>query len=159
MNLYHWAMRWQIPIAAVKELEQEIGCGLPQPISADLAGQSESAVLTRVRLEASKKGLRLWRNNVGALRDEKGNFVRFGLANESAAVNEVVKSGDLIGIRPLLITPGHIGMTIGQFVSRECKPPDWVFRGTDREMAQQAWALFVASMGGDAAFCTGEGTL
>jgi len=120
---------------------------------------SESGVSSEIRLEASQLGARLWRNNVGALLTPSGQFMRFGLANDSAQLNRVIKSADLIGIRPIVITPEHVGQTIGQFISREVKNPDWKYTGTDRERAQLAWAELVNSLGGDACFTTGRGTL
>ena len=111
-----------------------------------------------IKLEATNKGCRLWRNNVGAFATDTG-FVRYGLANESTAVNRVVKSADLIGIRPVIITTAHIGHTIGQFLSREVKRNTWAFHDSPEERAQLKWIELVVSMGGDAAFATGEGTL
>jgi hypothetical protein len=116
-------------------------------------------VQSRVRLEASRKGVTLFRNQVGAMYDERGNFVRFGLANDSAQLNSRIKSADLIGMRPIVITAEMVGRTVGQFVSRECKRGDWSFTGDEHELAQLAWAAFVTSMGGDAAIVNGEGTL
>lgn len=121
--------------------------------------KSEAAVQVAVRLEAARKGVALWRNNVGVLLDRRGVPVRYGLANDSSAVNANFKSADLIGIRPVLITPAHLGLTIGQFVSREVKAEGWRYTGDEREVAQLRWAELVLSLGGDAAFCTGEGTL
>jgi hypothetical protein len=120
---------------------------------------SESGILSDIRLEASERGARLWRNNVGATQTPSGQFIRFGLANDSAALNRVIKSADLIGIRPLLITPAHIGTIIGQFISREVKHSGWKYTGTERERAQLAWAELILSLGGDACFTTGRGTL
>jgi hypothetical protein len=122
-------------------------------------GASEAAVQAQVRLEAARKGLKLWRNNVGVLRDERNVPVRYGLANDSKRLNETVKSGDLIGWRSVLITPAHVGSLIAQFVSRECKRPDWKYSGDDHERAQLRWAEVVTADGGDAAFCNREGTL
>ena len=124
-----------------------------------VTGTSESAVQAAVRLEAARKGVRLFRNNVGALVDSRGVPVRYGLANDSPASNKAIKSADLIGWRTLRIVPEMIGQIIAQFVSRECKAVGWHYTGTDREQAQLAWAQLVAVAGGDAAFCTGEGTL
>ena len=121
---------------------------------------SESAAQVLVRLEAARKGVTLWRNNVGVLLDKRGVPVRYGLANDSSAVNSQFKSADLIGIRPLLITPAHVGLVVGQFVSREIKAPGWRFSPNDpREAAQLRWAELVLSLGGDAAFATGEGSI
>ena len=120
---------------------------------------SESSASDLIRLEASRLGIRLWRNNVGAGKLQDGSFIRWGLCNDSAALNREIKSADLIGIRPLLITPAHVGQVIGQFISREVKHPLWKWHGTDREVAQLAWVDLVNSLGGDACFATGEGTL
>lgn len=116
----------------------------------------ESEAQGMVRLAASREGARLWRNNVGAGKMDNGSFIRWGIANDSTAVNQHLKSGDLIGIRPVLILPEHVGRTLGVFVSREVKAPGWRFRGSEREVAQRAWADLVTSLGGDAAFTTGE---
>jgi hypothetical protein len=101
----------------------------------------------------------LWRNNVGALQTPAGAWVRFGLANDSPALNKRLKSADLIGVRRVLIGPQHIGHTIGQFVSREAKHATWR-PGEDpaRETAQFAWAALVNSWGGDARIVTGPGS-
>lgn len=120
---------------------------------------AESEVVAALKLEASRLGLRLWRNNVGAATDANGNHFRYGLANESAAMSKAIKSADLIGIRPVLIMPHHVGHIIGQFVSREAKAPGWLYTGTPREVAQLAWRDLVIGLGGDACFATGEGTL
>lgn len=116
----------------------------------------ETDATQRLRLAASRDGTRLWRNNNGASTLENGSYVRWGLANESAAMNARIKSSDLIGIRPLLVTTAMVGTTIGRFVSREMKAPGWRYAGTDRERAQKAWLDLINSLGGDAAFSTGE---
>lgn len=120
--------------------------------------KDEASVLDAVRLEASRLGIRLWRNNVGAGQLTNGNFIRWGLANDSATVNKFIKSADLVGIRPVLITQEHVGKTFGQFISREIKHTGWRWRGDERETAQKRWADLVASLGGDACFATGEGS-
>lgn len=118
---------------------------------------SESSAQALVRIATSQAGWRLWRNNVGVLRDERGVPIRFGLANDSRAVNANIKSADLIGIRPLLITPDMVGTTIGQFVSIEMKEPGWRPLASDkRYAAQRHWAELVQSLGGFACFSTGE---
>lgn len=119
------------------------------------SGGSEAAVLSQVRLEhSSKTGGIIWRNNVGQAKDERGNYFRFGLCNDSKRLNNVFKSGDLIGIQPIIVTPLMIGSKIGQFVSREIKHAGWVYTGTPREKAQLEWANLINSLGGDAKVVT-----
>jgi hypothetical protein len=148
-----WAAHWGIPSIAVEDLRIRL---LPPTEPTTSGILSEANVLSRVRIEASRKGARLWRNNLGAVADSKGNFIRYGLCNDSAAINRSIKSSDLIGIRPIRL-PG--GQLIGQFVARECKRSDWKYIGTEREKAQLNFLTLIASFGGDACFCTGEGTI
>ena len=118
---------------------------------------NEATIQAQVRLAASQAGMKLWRNNVGVLMDSRGIPVRFGLANDSKAVNLSVKSGDLIGIEPVLITPDMVGKTIGRFVSYECKAPGWKYNPNDgRDVAQLRWIEIVTAMGGRAKITTGE---
>ena len=70
---------------------------------------SESNVTSLGRLAAVKKRWRLWRNQRGAGKLDSGNYVRFGLANDSKALGDKLKSGDYIGWRPVIITPGMVG--------------------------------------------------
>jgi hypothetical protein len=104
---------------------------------------SEARVQSAVRLEAANKGYWLGRNNSGALLDQRGVPVRFGLGNESARVNAVMKSADLIGIGPS-----------GQFVSVEVKRP-----GGRVEPGQIAWAALVCKRGGLGLIVDREGML
>ena len=157
--VYQWAVRHGVTMAALQELAGIFGMHGGHDLPPTVKGTSEAAVQSAVRLEAARKGVRLFRNNVGALVDSRGVPVRYGLANESKQVNEVMKSADLIGWRPLLIEPRHVGTVVAQFVSREVKAVGWHYTGADREPAQLAWAQLVTAGGGDAAFCTGVGTL
>jgi hypothetical protein len=154
ITLEEWAARWGIPPAALDELARSV---IYAP-TAD-ANSSEARVQSEVRLEAAKAGVYLFRNNVGAGKLESGNFVRFGLANDSAQLNKALKSGDLIGIRKRLITQQDVGRYIGQFVSREVKRSNWKFSGTLEEQAQVRWAALINSQGGDAQIVTGVGSL
>lgn len=154
--MQQWAKRHGVTPEALDELQRM----LTHPESVKpLVGKSEAAVLNSVRLEASEKGVRLYRNNVGACQDKSGRLVRYGWMNDSKQMNERIKSGDLIGIRPVLITPDMVGTTIGQFVMREVKKGDWTFKATPHEMAQLRCIEFVVSLGGDACFANGRGTL
>lgn len=120
---------------------------------------NERSVTDAVRLEASQLGIRLWRNNVGCFADDYNRLVRYGLANESSAINSVMKSGDLIGIRPVVIESHHVGTTIGQFVSRECKASNWTPDNSNHTKAQMAWCDLINSLGGDAQIVTSVGSL
>jgi hypothetical protein len=125
----------------------------PTDVFTPALSMSEAGVQARVRLAASQAGMRVWRNNVGAVHDPLKNIhVRFGLANDSPQMNDKLKSADLIGIRPRLIGPSDVGTTIGQFVSFEVKHAGWRWRGDEHEQAQAAWAALVISLGGDARF-------
>lgn len=115
----------------------------------------ESDLYKPIQAAASAKAARLWRNNRGAFKDETGRWVRYGLANESKAVNETIKSGDLIGVTPIIIMPADVGRLVGVFTNYEVKRPGWHYTGTPREAAQRAFIDLVESMGGIAGFVTG----
>lgn len=151
--LLEWAKRWGIPQCAIDDLFAE--CNFKP---AKTQEGSETAVQTDVRLEASEKGKILWRNNVGVLFNEHGTPVRYGIANDTPAMNKTIKSSDLIGINPILIQPHHVGTIIGQFFVRETKKAGWSFKGTDHEIGQLRFLLLVQRFGGDAKFATGRGT-
>ena len=153
--MLEWAKKWNIPPQAMAEL---FAASNLFPPSSSSAKRSEAAVQVEVRLEASRLGIPMWRNNVGALLNEHGTPIRYGLANDSSAMNKQIKSHDLIGIRPILITPLHVGRTIGQFVSRETKAEGWRYSGSEREKAQLKWSLLIQKLGGDACFASGVGT-
>lgn len=158
--LHEWAIQWGVPLAALHDLERRTGTlDNYLPDAPVLGDRSEAAVSNLVRAEATRKGMRLWRNNVGKLDDEYGRPVRYGLANDSPEVNKVLKSADLIGIDPTPITLADVGKPRGQFVSAECKPEGWHYTATPREKAQQSWALRVITLGGRALFVNREGML
>ena len=158
MNLNQWAIKWGIPYEALEDLRRQMGA-VEDVMLTPIPGETEAAVQTKVRLEAAAKGARLMRNNSGAMYDKDGRFVRFGLANESARMNKHIKSSDLIGITPVVITPQHVGTTLGVFTAREIKRGDWKFTGTPAELAQQRFIELIVSLGGDACFANSEGTL
>jgi len=159
-NLHEWARRWGIPLECLRDLQTTIGTYTP-PLAPDApgAGKSEAWAQSAIRIEASQKGCYLFRNNVGALQDKSGRLVRYGLANDSKELNEKLKSADLVGFRPLMIEPHHVGHMVAQFLCREVKEPGWQYTGADREPAQLAWANMINARGGDAGFATGPGTL
>lgn len=160
--LIAWSLRHGVTPAALVDLRHVLGMDgaaevLPDPKRpADPA--SEGYVQSHIRLEAARADVLLFRNNVGALLDERGVPVRYGLANDNAAMNKRIKSADLIGIRRVTVTPGMVGHVLGLFVSREVKRADWVYKGDAHEVAQKCWMDLINSYGGDAKFAAGPGS-
>ena len=100
---------------------------------------SEHEIQQRIRLACGRRAVRLWRNNTGALVDQQGCFVRFGLCKGSS---------DLIGLRSLEITPEMVGQRVAQFVALEVKSASGVIRSE-----QRAFLQLVQQLGGVAAVC------
>jgi hypothetical protein len=73
---------------------------------------SEQELQQRIRLELGSGPVRLWRNNVGALRDQRGRLVSYGLCPGSS---------DLIGLRRLRVGPEHLGQELAVFCALEIK--------------------------------------
>jgi hypothetical protein len=99
---------------------------------------TESHTLQSIRLALSHDDVRLFRNNVGVLKDSRGNFVTYGLCPGSS---------DLIGWKSVTITPDMVGKRIAQFVAVEVKSNTG--RPTDE---QRAFVLAVRQNGGRAGF-------
>lgn len=159
MSVVHeWARDWRVPPACVADLLQRLGVGYETPQRNEIVGMSEAATSQRMRLEAASLGFPMWRNNVGALLDDKGALVRFGLCNESKGENDRIKSHDYIGCRPVKITAAMFGQVFGLFTTREMKEEGWVYTGQGREPAQRKFQDIVLSLGGDAKFSTGKGS-
>lgn len=149
-------------LASVLELEQRMGVAwrvpgvlADEPISVP---GSEAYQQSLVTLEAARAGVRLFRNNSGAFKDDSGRMVRFGLGNVSKQVNDTFKSPDLVGWRSRIITADMVGSKIAQTVLREMKPEDWQFSGDAHETAQLNFLNLGIADGADARFCTGPGT-
>lgn len=110
----------------------------------DYVLKSETDVLKAIQLETATLGYHFWRNNSGAMFNPHGRFVRFGLGNESAEINEKMKSSDLIGIGPG-----------GKFWAVEAKEPGWVYNPRDEtERAQFCFLTIVSISGGIGMFAT-----
>lgn len=88
---------------------------------------SETELQQQIRLHLARQGSPVLRNNSGASKDMNGRLIRFGLGNDSAKINKNFKSADLIGIRPVMITPEMVGKVMGQFLAVEVKHPGWKF--------------------------------
>lgn len=156
MTLQEWAAKHGISATALRDLID--GTVYHAPAEEHSAG-SESRQQSLVRLEAAAKGVYLWRNNVGAGTLDNGNFVRWGLANDSEKVNAIIKSADLIGWRSKLIRPTDVGTVMAIFTCREVKRENWKWSETPENNAQLKWAALVNAHGGDAAIVTGPGSL
>jgi hypothetical protein len=104
------------------------------------AGVSEQELQQRIRLQLGSSPVRLWRNNVGALRDERGRLVTYGLCKGSS---------DLIGLRQVLIGPEHLGQTLAVFSAIEVKAP----KGRLRE-EQRSFLELVERFGGYSGIAT-----
>lgn len=154
-TLLEWQRKHGITAEALADLVTMVGLDVPRSTE----DTPEARVQDEARLLASKMGWRLFRNNVGVLKDERGVPVRYGICNDSPAMNKRIKSSDLIGIRPVVITPDMVGSTIGQFVAREIKRTGWKYKGTEHEEAQLAFGTLVIGLGGDFKFWNGEGDL
>lgn len=154
-TLLEWQRKHGITADALADLVAIVGLDVPRSTKET----PEARVQDEARLLASQMGWRLFRNNVGVLKDERGIPVRYGICNDSPAMNKRIKSSDLIGIRPVVITPDMVGSTIGQFVAREVKKAGWKYKGTEHEQAQLAFGTLVIGLGGDFKFYNGEGEL
>lgn len=156
--LDQWAKDWGVSPMALQDLRRRMGYFPTAAVKNRRGGDaSEDYTQSLTRLSLGKQGATMFRNNVGALQDSTGRLVRYGLANDSADLNEQFKSSDLIGLRPVLITAAMVGWTIGQFVAVECKKGDWV-PGEDkaRESAQQRFGEVIIANGGHFEFSKGN---
>lgn len=91
----------------------------PKPRKRGVETSLLSAILKRVGYMPL---VRLFRNNVGTLRDARGGYVTYGLC---------VGSSDLIGYKTVTITQEMVGQQIAQFVAIEGKTPKG--QQTDRQ--------------------------
>jgi hypothetical protein len=73
---------------------------------------NEQLVQNSIRAALGRGPVRLFRNNTGALKDESGRLVRFGLAPGSS---------DLIGWRTVEVTEDMVGSSIAVFTAIEVK--------------------------------------
>jgi len=142
-DLINWLQRWNLPAQALNEL-----LILTVPVNKTAKPGTEAAAVNDIRLEASNSGCLLMRNNKGVAFDKKGVPIRFGLANDTKAMSDEKKSSDLIGIKPVFITPQHVGHVLGVFLSIEAKHGAWQWSGNDHEIAQASFHTTIKSYGG-----------
>jgi hypothetical protein len=140
------------------------------PPAHDEVGKSEDWAQAQVRMAAPRAGGVLWRNNVGARKTKETHVcpacrfkfevlippMRWGLCNDSAKLNAVHKSSDLIGFRSVIISPDMVGQTFAQFAAVEMKAPGWHWKGDAHEQAQAAYGSIIQRGGGLFAFSTGK---
>ena len=96
---------------------------------------SEAAIQQDIRLALGQTPwLRVFRNNVGAIKDRNNRLVRYGLATGSA---------DLIGWQSVVITEAMVGQRFARFVSIEVKTPSGRL-----SPEQETWQAAVQKAGG-----------
>ena len=120
---------------------------------------SESKIQQDIQIQARYYDTHLMRNNSGALNDEFGRPVRFGLGNVSKEHNKVTKSSDLIGVTSVIVTPDMVGKRVAIFTAIEVKKPNWKWSGDEREVAQKNFIDWIISLGGIAGFANSIDTL
>ena len=99
----------------------------------------ESDLMKRIQVEASKICARLWRNNSGALKNDRGQWVTYGLG---------VGTSDLIGLKIETITQEMVGKRNARFVAIEVKSEKG--RATPE---QENFVNFIRECGGIATIC------
>ena len=65
MNLNLWAIKHHVKFKALQELRELLIGTVAEAVS--IPGVSEASIQARICLEASRRGMKLWRNNVGAV--------------------------------------------------------------------------------------------
>lgn len=117
---------------------------------------NETAVKQHTQIEFARIGP-IWRNNTGAFKDETGRLIRYGLCNDSAQLNKLIKSSDLIGITPVTAFLASTGAwhRLGVFTALEIKGNGWhATPGDERATAQAKFHDIVREAGGFAGFVT-----
>lgn len=89
---------------------------------------TETDIVQECRLAASELGALIWRNNIGAYKDHKGYYIKYGVCNPGGS--------DLIGIYK------------GRFLAIECKMP-----GKKPTLEQSNFIAAVIKAGGIAGVC------
>jgi hypothetical protein len=118
----------------------------------------EQKASQNVRLQASRWGAKLFRNNSGVLKNPSGIPVRFGLGNESEKLNKKFKSSDYIGFMPIKITQEMVGKTVAVFMAPEVKAEGFKeqkeYFSDSREYAQKKFIDLIKKHGGLSGFVT-----
>jgi hypothetical protein len=98
--------------------------------------QPETRLQNQIRLAVSAncQDVTLYRNHTGALRDNRGKFVQFGLSPGSP---------DLVGYKKVCITEDMVGQDLAVFIGMEIKMPGEIARDD-----QQCWLNRLEEHGG-----------
>jgi len=112
---------------------------------------NEAQLQAWIRTQAPHHNALLMRNNSGVLvNHDTGRPVRFGVGNDSAQLNSVFKSSDLIGITQHTCDCGKV---YGVFTALEVKTPGWKFNANNPvHVAQNNFLKEVRNRGGIAEF-------
>jgi hypothetical protein len=154
VNFYEWAVGAGLTLEQIRSYQHHLGVYDERLTTGE--GASEAAVVKRCQVRASKMGGRLWKNHKGAAVLQDGTFMRYGLLNESKRISDEIKSSDLIGGYPRVITADMVGSTICQLWLVECKEEDWHFRDDPHANAQLKFLELGLAMGARATFATSE---
>ena len=121
-------------------------------------GTPEQVAQDDVEISAPSLGCTLLRNNSGALQNQEGAWVRYGLGNISKKHNKHSKSSDLIGITVVEITPEMVGKKVGIFTAIEVKQVGFKakaeYNPNSREWAQENFNKMVRNKFGFSGFAT-----
>lgn len=156
MSLSLWFDKYNISAQARTELAAILDYSSTPAGSISGTGR-EAGLQKAFRFAAAQRGIKLFRNNVGVAIDSRGIPVRYGLANESAQMQEILKSSDLIGLMPVTISQKDVGKVFAKFIAVETKRPGWEYTGTVREKAQKRFLDLVTSLGGVGVFVNSVG--
>ena len=104
----------------------------------------EAPILQETRLEASRIGCRLFRNNRGFFFTMDGRKTRAGLEAEGAS--------DLVGFAPITITQEMVGKTVAVLLCVETKKEGWKKPKDEHERKQENFINFINENGGIAFF-------
>jgi hypothetical protein len=155
-QLSDWGNQWAVSDEAMGALYKLMGLTPDTPV--ELHGKNEAYVQSVIRLAAPMQGYLLGRNNVGALKDERGIPVRYGWLNDTAQLNKTLKTGDLLGYQSGWYRDYETlePVKVAVFAMPECKRAGWVFNPKDQhEIAQLRAINMVQAAGGIAGFTTG----
>lgn len=95
----------------------------------------ETPFMHKVMLAVTEIGARVFRNNVGMLKDRHGNRVKYGVCNPGGS--------DLIGWQSIEVTPEMVGKKVAVFLAIETKAG--IYKATDD---QRKFLLAVRDAGG-----------